>query len=131
MIRISTQPLTLLHSARLQSWSGGSVALGPSQTMSFIENSDKTNIIGAQNATRHDRTWTDGRQHGAAPNQKRPPMRGLRPIARGDCGSGEGEGGWRIVAGRFSKETGEAPSRLADGAGCGCRQKYRRSPAVA
>src|SRR5215472_10267248 len=84
-----------------------------------------------KNATRDDRTWTDGRQHGAAPNQKRPPMRGLRPIARGDRGSGEGEGGWRIVAGRFSKETGEAPSRLADGAGRGCRQEYRRSPAIA
>src|SRR5262249_23354013 len=83
------------------------------------------------NATRHDRTWTDGRQHGAAPNQKRPPMRGLRPVGI-DCErSSEGKGGWRVVAGRFSKETTKAARRLADGPGCGCRQKHRRPRAVA
>src|SRR5215472_5154184 len=89
------------------------------------------NLGAKNNATGNDRAWTDGRQHGAASNQERPSMRGLRPIATGDRRSGEGEGNRRVVASRLSKETGKAPSCLADGARGGCRQEYRRSPTIA
>src|SRR5208337_65081 len=42
-------------------------------------------------ATRDDRTGQNGRQHGAAFDQARPPVRGLRQVAGGGAGSGQGE----------------------------------------
>src|SRR5262245_59154682 len=77
------------------------------------------------NATRHDRPRTDGRQHGAATHQEWPPMRGLRPVGRGGERPREREGGWRVVARRSRQETAEAPRRLADGPGRGRGQKHR------
>ena len=68
------------------------------------------------NATRHDRTGTDGGEHGSPADRRRPRVRRLRQVAEGGRGTREGEGGRRVVAGGLRREALEAPRDLADGA---------------
>src|SRR3989304_2613376 len=48
---------------------------------------------GGRDAAWNGRTRADGGEHGAAAHQGRSPVRGLRPLAEGGAGDGEGEGG--------------------------------------
>ena len=51
-------------------------------------------IKGVMYATRNDRTWTHGRQHGAAADRGRPRVRGLRRVAEGGGGAGRRRKRW-------------------------------------
>ena len=85
---------------------------------------------GASHATRNDRTRPDGRQHGAAAAQGRPRVRGLRHVAEGGGGAGQGEGGRGLLARGLREEAGEAAGGLADGPGGRRGQDDRRPPAA-
>src|SRR6516165_5748993 len=66
-------------------------------------------------AARDDRIGQDGRQHGAALDQGRPPVRGVRHVAEGGRRVGAGEGGRGRLACRARAQAGEAARGLADG----------------
>ncbi len=85
---------------------------------------------GVSHATRNDRTRPHGRQHGAAASGRRAPVRGLRPVAQGSGGVGEGQGRRGLVARRHGEEAGHAAGGLADGPGRGRGRDHRR-PAAA
>src|SRR5215470_10338759 len=70
-------------------------------------------------ATRNDRTWTDGRQHGATVNHGRPRLRGIRHVAESRSRAREGEGDWRDLSPGLREKAPEAASGMADGASSG------------
>jgi glucose-6-phosphate isomerase len=62
-----------------------------------------------------DRTGPHGRQHGAAPDQRRPSMRRIRHVAEGGCGFGAGQGRGSILTCRTRAQAGKAARGLAHG----------------
>src|SRR6266571_265237 len=80
-------------------------------------------------ANRHDWSWTNGREHGAAASQRRPSMRGLRHVTESGDGVDRKEGRWLLLAGRPRKEAHEAAGGLVNGSRGGRGQNYRGSPA--
>ena len=73
-------------------------------------------------ATRNDRTWKDGREHGAPASHGRPSVHHLRQVAERGEGVDSGESGGSFFARGSCEEAREAAGRLADGAGRGCDQ---------
>jgi hypothetical protein len=82
-------------------------------------------------ATRNDRTWPHGREHGAPAVEAWTPVHGVRHVAQGRAGPGRGEGDRCDVDGRFRGEARKAARDLADGTGGGGRQDHRGHPAAA
>ena len=85
---------------------------------------------GYGHATRNDWTGTDGGEHGAPADRRRPRVCRLRHVTEGGGGSREGEGRRRVVAGGLRQEALEAARDLADGAGGSRGPGDRRSPAA-
>src|ERR1700690_3353666 len=82
-------------------------------------------------ATRHDRTGPDGRQHGAPADQTWTSMRGVRPFAAGGEGADQGPGGRSVFVGGARKEAATAARHLVDGPGRGRGPVHRQSAAAA
>src|SRR6201998_2648772 len=82
------------------------------------------------NATRNDRTWQNGRQHGETSFAGRTRGRGVRYVAESSRGIGPGESGWSLHPGRFCKEANQTARRLVDGSGRSCRQNHRGSSPI-
>lgn len=61
---------------------------------------------GHNDATRDGWTGADGRQHGATPDQGRPPVRGLQPVTGEGEGPRQRERSWRAELNMFQKESG-------------------------
>ena len=87
--------------------------------------------LGVTHATRNDRTWPDGRQHGAPADRRRAQLRRLRPGRRTPCRTSSGR---RRPApsslADFAAKLAAPRADLADGARRGRRQDAR-GPAAA